>query len=104
MGLHKALCSKCVSLDLSGSTYWLRIGFHSSSYSGGRTQLIGPCSVRMQIIGTVDESYNTLKPYGANRADIGSIEVTGSRGATFPQSLEINGTPCELIVSSHEDA
>ena len=104
MGLHKALCSECVSLDLSGSTYWLRIGFHSSSYSGGRTQLIGPCSVRMQIIGTVDESYNTLKPYGANRADIGSIEVTGSRGAVFPQSLEINGTPCELIVSSHEDA
>ena len=60
--------------------------------------------MHVQVSGTVSESYNTLKPYSANRADIGSIEVTGNRAAVFPQSLEINGRPCELIVSSHNDA
>ena len=74
------------------------------SHSDRRVKLGGLCSVHVQIDGTVDEFYNTLKPYSENRADIGSIEVTGSKAAVFPQSLEINGTPCELIVSSHEDA
>jgi hypothetical protein len=57
-----------------------------------------------QITGTVAESYNTLRPYTANVADIGSISVTGDRAAVFPQALEINGIKCELGFSLNQGA
>jgi hypothetical protein len=53
----------------------------------------------LQITGIVAESYNTLRPYSANVADIGSISVTGNRAAVIPQALQMNGIKCELGVS-----
>ena len=58
----------------------------------------------LQITGTVAEPYNTLRPYTANVADIGSISVTGDRAAVFPEALEINGIKCELGVSLNHGA
>ena len=91
---HSDLRSWCSRKELSACSHGL----------SAATELIASFSVHVQVVGTVDESYNTLKPYSANRADIGSIEVTGNRAAVFPQSLEVDGTPCEIIVSSHNDA
>jgi len=53
----------------------------------------------MQIVGTVAEGYNTLKPNSVNKADIGSISLTSSRAAVIPKTLAINGTPCGLSIS-----
>ena len=53
----------------------------------------------MQIVRTVDEGYNTLKPNSANKADIGSISLTSSRAAVIPKTLAINGAPCGLSIS-----
>ena len=52
----------------------------------------------MQIVGTVAESYNTLRPNSANKADIGSISLTSSKAAVIPKTLAINGTPCDLSI------
>ena len=60
------------------------------------------CWCILQVTGTVTEPYNVLLPNSTNSATIGSVFVAGSRKAVFPTSVEVNGVPCNLVVSAYK--
>ncbi|BDA44582.1 probable mannan endo-1,4-beta-mannosidase 1 at N-terminal half [Coccomyxa sp. Obi] len=53
------------------------------------------------LTGPVAAGYNTLQPFAANTASIGSVIVFSNRTALAPTSASIDGQTCGLVVSTH---
>ena len=57
--------------------------------------------VGLQLTGPVPGTYDTLRPFGANTANIGAIVIVTKSSALAPTSASINNQTCNLVVSTY---
>ena len=57
----------------------------------------------LQLSGPVPGTYNTLRPFSANIANIGTVVMFRDPAALTPTSVSINSQTCGLIVSTYKD-
>jgi hypothetical protein len=55
----------------------------------------------LQLSGPVPGTYDTLRPFSANIATIGTIVMFSDPAALTPTSVTINNQTCGLIVSTY---